>query len=190
MSDVACLKHADSPTRSALNNGVPYPCITRPNGVLSTAGFAYIQRREAGQYLQALVEQCRRRYVYSCRVTGVPEPWFGTGTLIVDLTPLIYPWDRLCCWYRNTLFRRQMGLFECPYDTELTRWRELVLERCFEAIYDDPQRERLLLATVGLVPAMYADYELYEEDENGVNEPIFGWVVSVVRTFGTDGCVN
>ena len=178
MSNVACLKHPSSPTRPALNDGRAYPCVTRPNGVLSTAGFAYIQRREAGQYLQALVEECRRRYVYSCRVTGVPDPSFGTGTLIVDLTPLMYPWDRLCCWYRETVFRRQMDLFECPYDTELTRWRELVLERCFEPIYDDPQRERLLLATVGLIPAMYADYELYEEDENGVNEPIFGWVVA------------
>ena len=177
MSNVACLKHPSSPTRPALNDGRAYPCVTRPNGVLSTAGVAYIQRREAGQCLQALVEECRRRYVYSSRVTGAPDPSFGTGTLMVDLTPLLYPWDRLCCWYRETVFRRQMNLFECPYQTELTRWNTLVLERCLEPIYDDPQRVRLILATVGLIPSMYADFELYEDFDEGDPEPIFGWVM-------------
>ena len=178
MSNVACVMHASSPTRPALHDGLPYPCITRPSGVLSTAGFAYMQRREAGQYLQALVEQCRRRYVYSCRVTGAPDPSFGSGPLIINLTALMYPWDRLCCWYRETVFRRQMDLFECPYQSELTRWRDLIADRCFEPIYDDPQRVRLLLATVDLIPAINVDYELYDEDGNDINEPIFGWAAA------------
>ena len=50
------------------------------------------------------------------------------------------------------------------------------MERCFELIYDDPQRLRLTLANVGLIPAMYEDFELYKDTEGGVSEPIFGWV--------------
>ena len=92
----------------------PYPSITRPNGVLTTSMFAYIQRTEAPQYMQALVEECRRLYLYSTRVKGAPDPSFTSGTLIVDLTHLVYPWDRLCCWYRHDVFGRQMDLFRCP----------------------------------------------------------------------------
>ena len=177
MDNFACSTSVYLPPLSCLKDGSPYPSISRPQGVLATTHFAYIQRREAAQQLQAIVEECRRRYVYSRRVTGAPDPSFGTGTLMVDLTALVYPWDRLCCWYRETVFRRQMDLFECPYQTELTRWKTLVLERCLEPIYDDPQRVRLILATVGLIPSMYADFELYEDLEEGDPEPIFGWVM-------------
>lgn len=123
-----------------------------------------------------MVEECRRRYVYSCRVTGAPDPAFGTGTLMVDLTALVYPWDRLCCWYRDNVFRRQLDLFECPYRTELLRWQTLLLERCLEPIYDDPQRVRLILATVGLIPSLYEDFTCFDGIEEGDPEPIFGWV--------------
>ena len=59
----------------------PYPSITRPNGVLTTSMFAYIQRTEAPQYMQALVEECRRLYLYSTRVKGAPDPSFTSGTI-------------------------------------------------------------------------------------------------------------
>ena len=96
---------------------------------------------------------------------------------MVDLTSLLYPWDRLCCWYRETVFRRQMNLFECPYQTELTRWNTLVLERCLEPIFDDPQRVRLILATVGLIKPAYSDYLFFDEKYEGEPERIFGWAI-------------
>ena len=176
MDNMVCPPQANRPVRPRYREGFPYPCITRPEGVLTPTMFAYIQRREAPQYLQAFVEGCWRRYVYSCKVAGIPDPSLEGGTLLPYLTPLLYPWDRLCCWYRDTVFERQLELFECPYKFELTRWRRLVLERCFEPIYDDPQRLRLTLANVGLIPAMYEDFELYQDTEGGVSEPIFGWV--------------
>ena len=178
MDNIVCPPQANVPARRRYRQESSYPCITRAEGVLTPAMFAYIQRREAPQYLQAIVEGCWRRYVYSCKVAGVPDPSLKGGTVLPDLAPLLYPWDRLCTWYRSTVFESQLELFECPYKFELSRWRRLVLDRCFGPIYEDPKRIRLLLASIDLIPAMYADYELYDEDGNGINEPIFGWVAA------------
>lgn len=157
-------------------SGLLYPCITRPVGVLTISEFAHIQRRENTQRLQAVVEECRRRYIYSCRVVGTPDPSFGTGHLMLDLTALLYPWDKLCCWYRNNVFRRQLDFFECPYRTELSRWQTLLLERCLEPIFDDPQRVRLILASVGLLELSHADSMWLEHLYDSDAEPIFGWI--------------
>lgn len=156
----------------------PYPGITRPNGVLTTSMFAYIQRTEAPQYMQALVEECRRLYLYSTRVKGAPDPSFTSGTLIVDLTPLFYPWDKICCWYRSDVFDRQMDLFRCPYEHELSLWHTFIENYCFEPIYYDPGRVRLILAAVGLIPADHAEFEYYTDCEDSGGEPLFGWTIS------------
>ena len=177
MNDYACSTHAPSLSTSRLTDGLPYPSITRPRGVLTTTEFAYIQRREARQLMQATVEECRRRYLYSCRVTTVPEPSFATGPLLVDLTPLLYPWDRICKWYRDTVFNRQLDLFKCPYTVELLRWKSLVLERCLEPIFDDPQRVRLVLANVGIIQPKCSDYLVFDEVYEDDPERIFGWII-------------
>ena len=156
----------------------PYPSISRPNGVMTISMFAYVQRTETRQYMQALIEECRRLYLYSTRVTGAPDPSFTSGTLIVDLSALMYPWDKLCCWYRDNIFCRQMDLFRCPYQHELSRWHTFVLERSFEPIYDDPGRVRLLLATVGLIPAKHGEFEYYADFEDSGGEPLFGWAIA------------
>lgn len=177
MNDYACSTNAPSLSKSRLKDGLPYPSITRPRGVLTTSEFAYIQRREAGQSMQAFVEECSRRYLYSCRVTTAPDPSFASGPLLVDLSPLLYPWDRVCNWYRETVFNHQMDLFDCPYTVELLRWKSLVMERCLDPIFDDPQRVRLVLATVCLIQPNYSDYLFFDEVGEDEPERIFGWVV-------------
>lgn len=157
-----------------------YPSTTRPEGVLTVAMFARHQRVSAGQLLQSLTEECWRRYTYACDLAGVclnddtPSP----RNPIPDLTPMIYPWDKLCCWYRANHFDRQLNLFECPYQAELTRWYEFVENRCFAEIYRFPERVERVLATVGLgrtkVPR--SGWEATHEDDN--EEPLFGWVQS------------
>lgn len=133
-----------------------YPSVTRPDGVLGLSEFAYIQRREAPQLLHDLAIRCWRRYRYALLLTRPADPVadpFDTRPY-PDLAPLLPAWDRLCCWYRDTLFDRQLDLFGCPWNDELARWHGFVRHRCVDVILDRPDWVRLVMQSLAILPSV------------------------------------
>lgn len=57
-------------------------------------------------------------------------------------------------------------------------WHTFLLERSFGPIYNDPGRVRLLLATVGLIPAQDGEFEYYADFEDSGGEPLLGWAIA------------
>lgn len=82
-----------------------------------------------------------------------------------DLTPLLPGWDRLCRYYRETLFDRQLDLFGDPWNDELQRWHRFVLRRCIEVVLDRPDWTRLILESVGFLPVLPVDLDWLCEDD-------------------------
>lgn len=111
--------HCQTSLRTPYRRLDPYPSVTRPQGILTLDGFAYIQRRGAVVMLHQLLRGCWQAYRNALLLTR-------PGTLFdrhprADMAPLIPTWDRVCVWYRDTLFDPQMTLFDCTYEHELDR---------------------------------------------------------------------
>jgi hypothetical protein len=144
-----------------------FPSLTRPNGVLSVNEFAYIQRRDAPRVLQDLLIRCWSQHRNALKLTypahAVADP-FDTRPY-PDLTPLLSAWDKLCCWYRDSLFDRQLTLFGDPWEDELQRWYRFVRRRCIEIILDRPEWTRLILESFDILPISPIDPDWLCEDE-------------------------
>lgn len=145
----------------------PYPSVTRPEGVLTIDGFAYIQRRSAVVMLNQLLHGCWQAYRNALLLTrpGTLLPDLFDRYPRADMAPLIPTWDRVCVWYRRTLFDPQLTLFDCPYNLELDRWHHWVDRHCFGVILDRPEWVRMILEVLGYLPATTRDPDILLEDE-------------------------
>lgn len=157
-----------------------YPSLTRPLGVLSVHEFAYIQRRDAPRMVQDLLLRCwssiRRSLMLIRPGYPVADPFDVRP--YPDLAPLLPAWDRLCCWYRETLFDRQLDLFGDPWEDELQRWHRFVRYRCSEVILDRPDWTRLILESIGILPILPVDPDKLCEDDPVTGADCFAVIIN------------
>lgn len=132
-----------------------YPSTTRPQGVLTARELAYLQRRDAPRALRQILDLCLDQYLYAQQLLhpSTPLPCRREAYATLDLTPLLPGWDRLCCWYRATLFDAQLDLFTCPYQAEVDRWQRFVIDRCFGTLLARPNLTRSVLVATGVIAA-------------------------------------
>lgn len=144
-----------------------YPSLTRPNGVLGIHEFAYIQRSDASRMVHDLLLRCWSSYRQALRLVRPGYPFADPfdGCPCPDLAPLLPACDRLSCWYRATLFDRQLDLFSDPWADELNRWHRFARLRCIDVILDRPEWSRLILESLRILPTLSVDPEWLCEDD-------------------------
>lgn len=154
------------PDYSGFYRYAPFPSIDRPHGVLTLKEFAFTQRREAGATLQNMVYECWRTYRTALTLTqpGSPLPDTFEQRPDRDLGPLLLGWDKVCVWYREHVFDRQLDLFTCPHVTELRRWHRWVERHCTNVILEQPLWVRTFLETLGYLPKWRQPDDYQPED--------------------------
>jgi hypothetical protein len=71
---------------------------------------------------------------------------------VPNLGSLLLSWDRLCIWYRERSFERQLDLFLASDEIEIARWSSFVENQCFAPILRCPCLTRSLLQQTGMLP--------------------------------------
>lgn len=135
--------------------------------ILGIRGFAYFQRRRALHDVWKLTDRCWHAYRDALRLVepGQPLPPQFESPFEPDLHWLLLAYDKLCIWYRETLFGLQLELFECNFSLELGRWAHFRDRYCFDLILREPLSVRATLEATGFLlrsggsPGEYREFE-------------------------------
>jgi hypothetical protein len=136
--------------------------------ILNIRGFSYFQRRHALEDIWNLTHCCWRAYRDALRMVepALPFPAQFDTPFKPDLHWLLLAYDKLCIWYRETLFGLQLELFECNFSLELDRWMHFRDRYCFELIMREPPSVRATLEATGFLPRPEHSNGEYREFDN------------------------
>ena len=132
----------------------PYPSEERPTCRLSAREFAYLQRRNSDRLLLDLIDRGWASYCFANSLVTPSSPL--PDRQIPNLGSLLLSWDKICIWYREQRFERQLDLFLASDEMEIRRWSSFAEHQCFVPILRSAHLTRSLLRETGMLPGTVA----------------------------------